>query len=150
MKKIIIALFSCVCCVSLSAQTAEKPVKKDYVYKQKVSPEGIDNYLFSTYYYNGKKTYNLRNLTLSSSSGEVVSLKVNPSGTSFAVLSAKGEKTYVAVYDLWRAKKTLRAGWPLPQTKNCFLMMPVVMYRLIPCQCLLPLKCWSSVKTIIL
>ena len=107
MKKIIIALFSCICCVSLSAQTEEKPMKKDYVYKQKVLPEGIDNYLFSTYYYNGKKTYNLRNLTLSSSSGEVVSLKVNPSGTSFAVLSAKGEKTHVAVYDLWRAKKTL-------------------------------------------
>ena len=105
MKKIVIAFVGCFCCLSLNAQTDVKPEKKDYVYKQKVSPAGIDNYLFS--YYNGKKTYNLRNLTLSSSPGEVVSLKINPSGSSYAVLSRKGEKAEVAVHDLWRAKKTL-------------------------------------------
>ena len=107
MKKIVSLWICFACCAFLNAQTGDDAVKKEYVYNQKVSPIGMDNYLFSTYYYNDKKTYNLRNLVLSSSSGEVVSLKVNPSGTSFAVLSAKGGKTGVAVYDLWRAKKTL-------------------------------------------
>ena len=107
MKKIVSLWVCFACCAFLNAQTGDNAIKKEYVYKQKVSPIGMDNYLFSTYYYNDKKTYNLRNLVLSSSSGEVVSLKVNPSGTSFAVLSAKGGKTGVAVYDLWRAKKTL-------------------------------------------
>lgn len=78
-----------------------------YVYKQKVSPQGIDNYLFSTYYYNGKKAYNLRNLPLCSISGAISSLKINPSGTSFAILVQKGTRTQTAVYDLWTSGRVL-------------------------------------------
>lgn len=113
MKKIVITLFCSICSLLLFAQNQKypgkelTPEKKEYVYKQKVYPTGIDNYLFSTYYYNGKKAYNLRNLTLSSSAGEIVSLRINPSGTSYAILSQKGGKSTVAVYDLWRAKKML-------------------------------------------
>lgn len=88
------------------AQTTKEP-KKEYAYPQKVAPLGIDNYQFSTYYYNGKKTFNLRNLPLSTTSGEVVSMKINPSGTSFAILTRKGEKAIVSVHDLWKAKKEL-------------------------------------------
>lgn len=90
----------------LFAQT--NPVEgQEYVYKQKVAPTGVDNYLFSTYYYNGKKAYNLRNLAIGSASGTVASLKINPSGTSFALLSQEGKGTKVAVYDLWKANHTL-------------------------------------------
>ena len=39
----------------LYAQTEGK--KLTYSYPQKLTPEGIDNYLFSTYYYNGKKGF---------------------------------------------------------------------------------------------
>jgi hypothetical protein len=78
-----------------------------YVYPQKVSPKGMDNYLFSTYYYHEKKTYNLRNLQLSAASGPVTSLKINPSGTSFLMLSQKGKSTQAAVYDLWKANRPL-------------------------------------------
>lgn len=61
------------------------------VYPQKVTPTGVDNYLFTTYFYNAKKTYNLRGATQSSSDGEVLDLKMNPSGSSFAVLSLKSK-----------------------------------------------------------
>lgn len=67
----------------------------------------MDNYLFSTYYYNGKKSYNLRNLPLSSASGTIVSMKINPSGTSFALLVQKGKEAHVTVNDLWKSNRTL-------------------------------------------
>lgn len=92
---------------NLSAQTNTSVENKDYVYKQKVSPTDMDNYLFSTYYYNEKKVYNLRNLIQSASSSPITSLKINPSGTSYAVLSKKGEKGQVCIYDLWKSKKLL-------------------------------------------
>lgn len=81
--------------------------QNEYVYRQDVPPQGMDNYLFSLYHYNGKKTYNLRNLVLSTSSGIVKSLKINPSGSSFAVLTQKGDKSEVCIYDLWKAKRVL-------------------------------------------
>ncbi len=78
------------------------------VFKQTVAPAGIDNYLFATYYHNSENSYNLRSLVLGESRGEVLSMKVNPSGTSYATLSKKGEKTVVAIYDLWRSNKKLQ------------------------------------------
>ena len=89
----------CMCWVSLNltAQTEEK--KLSYNYPQKVNPEGIDNYLFSTYYYNGKKTFNMRGLQMSSSA-PILDFRVNPSGSSFAVLEGKGEQGNVLVYNL--------------------------------------------------
>ena len=97
----------CMCCVSLSltAQTEEK--KLSYNYPQKVSPEGIDNYLFSTYYYNGKKTFNMRGLQMSSSA-PILDFRVNPSGSSFAVLEAKGEQGNVLIYNLWKSNKLIK------------------------------------------
>lgn len=106
MKRFVLGIVCCMYIPTLFAQVKSNATDL-YAYPQTIAPIGIDNYLFSTYYYNGKKTYNLRNLALSSSPGEVVSLKVNPSGTSFAVLFRKGEETGVTVYDLWRTKKTL-------------------------------------------
>lgn len=106
MKRLIWGFMCCLYIPTLSAQTGADVVGQ-YVYKQKVTPQGIDNYLFSTYYYNGKKTYNLRSLPLSSAPGQIMSLKVNPSGTSFAVLAQKGKEGRVVVYDLWKANHTL-------------------------------------------
>lgn len=105
MKRLIWGFMCCLYIPTLFAQTGADAGQ--YVYKQKVAPQGIDNYLFSTYYYNGKKTYNLRSLPLSSAPGAIKSLKVNPSGTSFAVLAQKGKETHAIVYDLWKANRTL-------------------------------------------
>lgn len=90
---------------ALSAQTEEK--KLSYNYPQKVSPEGIDNYLFSTYYYNGKKTYNMRGAQLSSSA-PIAKFRINPSGSSFAILEVKGEQGSILVYNLWKANKIIK------------------------------------------
>lgn len=105
MKRLIWGLMCCLYIPTLFAQTGADAGQ--YVYKQKVTPLGIDNYLFSTYYYNGKKTYNLRSLPLSSAPGPIKSLKINPSGTSFAVLAQKGKETRAVIYDLWKANRTL-------------------------------------------
>ncbi len=108
MRKLLFGTLCCLCFPHLSAQTTTSSAAgQEYIYKQKVTPQGVDNYLFSTYYYNGKKTYNLRNLPLSSAPGAVMSLKINPSGTSFAVLAQKGKDTQVAIYDLWKANHIL-------------------------------------------
>lgn len=95
--------------LSCSAALAQSlPLEgEEYVYGQKVAPQGLDNYLFTTYYYSGKKTYNLRDLTLSTSPTAVEAIKVNPSGTSYAVLYKKGGKSFVTVYDLWKVNKVL-------------------------------------------
>ncbi len=97
----------CICSTGAFAQTDDVAEGQVYSYPQKVTPQSFENYLFSTYYHNGKKTYNLHNLVLGAASGEVVSMKINPSGTSFATLSKKGEQSRVTIYDLWKAKKKL-------------------------------------------
>lgn len=89
----------------LSAQTEEK--KLTFNYPQKVTPDGIDNYLFSTYYYNGKKTYNMRGSQMSSSA-PVIQFRVNPSGSSFVVLEEKGELGSILIYNLWKENKLIK------------------------------------------
>lgn len=89
----------------LYAQTEGK--KLTYSYPQKLTPEGIDNYLFSTYYYNGKKTYNMRGAQMSSSA-PVIQFRVNPSGSSFVVLEEKGEQGNILIYNLWKTNKLIR------------------------------------------
>ncbi len=91
MKKFILCFLGLFCLLQLFATTLDDDKKQKFVYPQKETPVGIDNYLFSTYYYSGKKTYNLRNSVLSSS-GQVADMKINPSGSSFAVLSVKGRR----------------------------------------------------------
>lgn len=104
MKNFILFLLCSLCLPQLSAQTTNNEERQKYVYPQKVSPTGIDNYLFSTYYYNGKKTYNLRNLVLSNSD-MISAMKINPAGSSFAIVQTKGKKSSVTVYDLWMSNK---------------------------------------------
>lgn len=104
MKKFILCLLCSLCIPQLFAQVTSQDEKQKYVYPQKVSPAGMDNYLFSTYYYNGKKTYNLRNSVLSNS-GVISAMKINPAGSSFAIVHAKGKKNVLTIYDLWSANK---------------------------------------------
>ena len=81
--------------------------KTVYTYKQKQAPVGFDNYQMATYYYNGKRTYNLRGYVASDTPGVVEQIKVNPAGTSFALLTMKNEVTKVSVYDMWKAEYKL-------------------------------------------
>lgn len=106
MKRLIWGFVCYMCIPVLYAQT-ETDIPDQYVYNQRITPQGVDNYLFSTYFYNGKKVYNLRNLPLCSTTGPVISIKINPSGTSFAVLSKKGKDTQVTIHDLWKTNHLL-------------------------------------------
>lgn len=82
--------------------------KDQYVYKQKNTPEAIDNYLFNLYYNSGKKAFNLRGLQIASGGSPVKRLKVNPSGTSLALLEIdKNGKSTLSVYNLWKANSKI-------------------------------------------
>lgn len=78
--------------------------KDQYVYPQKNTPQGVDNYLFNLYYNSGKKAFNLRGINIASGGSPVRRMKVNPSGTSFALLEKDDKgKSALSVYNLWKA-----------------------------------------------
>lgn len=80
-----------------------------YVFPQKNAIGGIDNYLFNIFYNSGKNTYNLRSLPVAKGSKQVQEIKVNPSGTSVAVLErAKNGKTALKVYHLYKSNSRLK------------------------------------------
>lgn len=106
MKRLVLGIAFCFSISVLFAQSGTG-ISGDYIYKQQNIPKGVDNYLFSTYYFSGKKAYNLRSIPLSKASGEIIDLKINPSGTSFAILAQKGDNAMVSVHDLWVDNRTL-------------------------------------------
>jgi len=91
--------------VNMLAQSRVE-VTKTQNFRQAVKPELVDNYMYSTYFTNGKTTYNLKGFKLSSTS-EVIDFKVNPAGFSYAVLSGNAKKTGIAIYDIVEANKVL-------------------------------------------
>lgn len=88
------------------AQTSTNGDDQPVVYTQKYVPHGLDNYQSGFYYYNGGKVYTMRSYNVASGS-EIASLKVNPSGSSYAVIDKKKDKSIVHIYDLWKAKNEL-------------------------------------------
>lgn len=89
------------------AQDETPSSNKTHISMQQHRPIGFDNYQWATYYYNGRYTYNLKGFIASETYGDVEFLKVNPSGTSYALLSRKKENSKVAIYDLWKAENKL-------------------------------------------
>lgn len=107
MKKYLFLFMCCSVMMNGASQEAGAGENKIYVYNQKNTPSGLENYLFSTYYFDSKKVYNLRNMLMCSAGGEILSMKINPSGTTFAVIADKGKKKVVTVYDLWKSDKKI-------------------------------------------
>lgn len=107
MKKYLILIMCCSVMMNGASQEAGSGEKKIYVYNQKNTPSGLENYLFSTYYFDAKKAFNLRNMLMCSAGGEILSMKINPSGTTFALIADKGKKKVAAVYDLWKSDKKI-------------------------------------------
>lgn len=81
-------------------------VTKTQIFRQTETPELVDNYLYSTYFTNSKKTYNLKGFVLSSTS-HIIDFKINPAGFSYAVLSGNEKKSSIAIYDIVEANKIL-------------------------------------------
>ncbi len=90
-------------CLYVSSVDCAAQNDRGYVYPQNVHPVEIDNYAFTGYYYNGRQVYNLRQSRLSKSKGDIVSMKINPSGSSYAVISRKDAVVSLKIYDLWKA-----------------------------------------------
>lgn len=93
-------------CASSHAQNVVE-VSKNLNYRQSVTPQKMDNYLFSTYYSNGKTAYNLKGFELATASSKVVSLKVNPAGASYALLSSNDDSWSLNIYDINVQRKRL-------------------------------------------
>lgn len=104
----LLAVSPFVSAVSLWCQDNEP--KDLYVFPQKNKPESVDNYLFNMYYNSGKKAYNLRGLQMASGSAPVTRMRVNPSGTSFAILEkGKDGKSALDVYSLWKSGRKIHS-----------------------------------------
>ena len=87
--------------------TTKVPQREEYTIPLKVVPVSLENYLSATYFNDSKSVYNLRSNPMSSVLGDIVSFKVNPSGTTYAILSTKNEKSKVEIYDLWKKDELL-------------------------------------------
>ena len=87
-------------CMSTYESCAQNKAR-NYTFPQEVRPICLEKYAFTGYYFNDRHVYNLRQSKLSKSKGEIMSFKVNPAGSSYAVLSLKDATYYLKVYDLW-------------------------------------------------
>ena len=87
-------------CMSTYESCAQNKAR-NYTFPQEVRPICLEKYAFTGYYFNDRHVYNLRQSKLSKSKGEIISFKVNPAGSSYAVLSLKDATYYLKVYDLW-------------------------------------------------
>ena len=76
-------------------------------YKQPVTPQGADNYLYSTIYFHGRKAYNMKGFAIGTAPYDVLSVKYNPVGTTYTILSGKNKKSNVSVYDAWQEDKVI-------------------------------------------
>lgn len=83
---------------SLTASVVK--INKMQKYKQSVRPEKVDNYMFSTYFSNAKKAYNLRGYEIGSPGKEILDIKINPAGYSYALLYGKPGKSAVRIQSL--------------------------------------------------
>lgn len=107
-KRLYTLLFvTLVLCNISFAQVSRVEVVKTLNYRQPVNPQGSDNYLYSTYYFHDETVYNLKGFPVAKSSWDIISVKYNPAGTSFAVLSGKKDRSKVEIFDAWNVNRHL-------------------------------------------
>ena len=96
-------LLSCLLVSAASAQIVAPTqaggvtVRKSLNYRQPTTPFTLDNYLYSTFYAVDKRCYNLKGLLIGHTSMKVASLKANPAGVAYAVLTSNGKKSHVEI-----------------------------------------------------
>lgn len=77
--------------------------KLTYTFNQKQYPTGFDNYMSLIYYHNGSKAYNTKGFVTCNSGDYINSLKINPSGASYSILSTTAWGAKVYLYKLYTA-----------------------------------------------
>lgn len=107
LRKIFLVLFCLgIPCVSM-AQNVILEIEKRLNYRQPVTPVKLENHLYSSFYKSGKSVYNLKGFEISNTSMPIMSLKINPAGNSYAVLSGKGVKREVQIFDIYSVDKVI-------------------------------------------
>lgn len=101
-------LLSVLTAVKVMAQNSRVEISKNLNYRQPVKPLGADNYQYSTYSFNGDKVYNLKGFVAGNAEYNILSLKFNPAGPCYAVLSQKKQKNAVQIMDTWQQKEIHR------------------------------------------
>lgn len=91
----------------ISAQNSHIEVVKNLTYKQPATPVVLDNYLFSTFMGSGKKAYNLKGFEIAKAGGNIIDLKVNPAGFSYAIISTEGKRNNLRIFDTYKANEEL-------------------------------------------
>lgn len=89
------------------AQNNHIEVVKNLNYKQPATPMVLDNYLFSTFMGSDKKAYNLRGFEIAKVGGNILDLKVNPAGFSYAIISKNGNQNNLRIFDSYKAYKEI-------------------------------------------
>lgn len=105
------------------AQNQEIEILKRLNYAQMVTPTSMDNFLFSTYYSNGKKAYNMKSYDICKTSQPITCMRVNPSGSSYAVLTNTSKKAIMAIRglnDAASAKSRFEIDMPSYATTFCY------------------------------
>ena len=101
-------LFSVLLFATVCVAFAQTEKKSEYVFKQERPPLNFETYYMTSYYNNFKEVYNIRGYELNYSSDSIVSIKINPSGTSYAMITKRKGKSYLDIYDLWQANTRIR------------------------------------------
>ncbi len=103
-KRLILLLLILLNCLMATAAAPDNSssirTDKNLFYRIPKQPEIIDNYLYSIFFSNDKKIYNLKGFDIVKAPMKVSSFKVNPAGHSVAAIISNGKQTYVEVYDL--------------------------------------------------
>lgn len=86
-----------------SAITGGVKVDKNLIYRQKIRPEHIDNYLYSTFFSSDKKAYNMKGFPVGQTGTALTDIRINPAGHSIAMLSGAGAKAKVEIRPLGHA-----------------------------------------------
>lgn len=94
-------------CESLLAQENSIRVSKNLNYKQPATPAVLDNYLFSTFSAAGKRVYNLKGFEIAKVGGNIVDLKVNPAGVTYAVVVSNGKQNTLKIFDSYKAGREI-------------------------------------------
>lgn len=119
MKKTFLISLALLSVQTVFGQNSVITIDKNLIFRQDKTPERVDNHNYTSFYSAGKDIYNLKNVPVSHASGEIIDFKVNPAGYSYAVLSGKGKKFLLTVFD------SNHPGLTLAKTDN--LTSPTVM-----------------------
>ena len=91
----------------VSAQNSHIEVSKNLNYRQPYTPTVLDNYLFSTFGASKKNIFNLKGFEISKVGGNVIDLKINPAGYSYAVVYNDGKRNNLKLFDSYKANELL-------------------------------------------